>query len=211
MRVAPNNALNYRSLRSLDSQKLRFCSPVSLIVRHYVKMKFPSFIILLILIISGCGGTIQSLPPSGNETVKVEFINTTKTNAPTVLIFEDDYDCFASRKVENGPNVEITTDPTRRTYYTFFYSYLEFSPIAKECSGIYTFKTAAHKKYTVYLSQEKNNCSALATTESESTHQQEPVALTKRNYQVYWSWPGASCSPDKAFKGSSSLRQPRGY
>ena len=31
----PNNALNCRSLRSLDSQKLRFCLPVSLIVMHY--------------------------------------------------------------------------------------------------------------------------------------------------------------------------------
>ena len=29
-----NNALNCRSLRSLDSQKLRFCLPVSLIVRQ---------------------------------------------------------------------------------------------------------------------------------------------------------------------------------
>ena len=32
MSVQPNNALNCRSLRSLDSQKLRFCLPVSLIV-----------------------------------------------------------------------------------------------------------------------------------------------------------------------------------
>lgn len=31
-RGTPNNALNCRSLRSLDSQKLRFCLPVSLIV-----------------------------------------------------------------------------------------------------------------------------------------------------------------------------------
>lgn len=29
----PNNALNYRSLRSLDSQPLRVCLPVSLVVR----------------------------------------------------------------------------------------------------------------------------------------------------------------------------------
>ncbi len=36
MQVVPNNALNYRSLRSLDSQKLRFCLPVSLTVREYM-------------------------------------------------------------------------------------------------------------------------------------------------------------------------------
>ena len=30
----PNNAFNCRSLCSLDSQKLRFCLPVSLIIRH---------------------------------------------------------------------------------------------------------------------------------------------------------------------------------
>jgi len=35
----PNNALNCRSLRSLDSQKLRFCLPVSLIVRHSMNTK----------------------------------------------------------------------------------------------------------------------------------------------------------------------------
>lgn len=34
MGMASNNVLNCRSLRSLDSQKLRFCYPVSLIVRH---------------------------------------------------------------------------------------------------------------------------------------------------------------------------------
>ncbi|MBA4315043.1 MAG: hypothetical protein C0422_06895 [Alcaligenaceae bacterium] len=32
--VVPNNALNYRSLHSLDSQKLRFWLLVSLIVRY---------------------------------------------------------------------------------------------------------------------------------------------------------------------------------
>jgi hypothetical protein len=37
--VVPNNALNYRSLHSLDSQKLRFWLLVSLIVRHYMKPK----------------------------------------------------------------------------------------------------------------------------------------------------------------------------
>ncbi|AYN96961.1 hypothetical protein EAW52_25035 [Pseudomonas sp. LTJR-52] len=30
----PDNALNYRSLRLLDGQKLRFCLPVSLMVRE---------------------------------------------------------------------------------------------------------------------------------------------------------------------------------
>jgi len=33
---AANNSLNCRSLRSLDVQKLRFCPPVSLIVRCFV-------------------------------------------------------------------------------------------------------------------------------------------------------------------------------
>lgn len=30
--LPPNNSINFRSLRSLDSNKLRFCFPVSLIV-----------------------------------------------------------------------------------------------------------------------------------------------------------------------------------
>jgi len=36
---APNNALNCRSLRSLDSQKLRFCLLVSLIVSTPINLQ----------------------------------------------------------------------------------------------------------------------------------------------------------------------------
>lgn len=154
--------------------------------------------------------------------VSLEVVNSTPGYPLTVITYNDDYDCygqtFVSTLADSFTSRKISLP--RRSYQTLTFQYFggeaETSALpgggisSTTCTGVYSFPTGEASEFRVTLARAGTRCGIEVETPGASGGAERVAAIERVFTQPFWKNDGPWCKADSRFKGSSSLKTPRG-
>jgi hypothetical protein len=171
-------------------------------------MKVKCFLILFcLLFLAGCMNRVY-VDPVNVPVVSMEFVNKSPGYFLTTMVYEDDYDCYDMRYIQ-----QKAFKAKKREYYTIAYNYFSSrGTVNVNCGGAYSFKLE-DADYMVMTSFVDNKCSFLVLKRKTGDSPDLWLAesnLIKRKPKYSFFKDGPWCEADPKLRGSSSLPVPRG-
>lgn len=174
--------------------------------------------ILIAVALSGCTNKeIELKEYDDTKSTTITFLNLSQNATAYPSVFEDDYDCYASKVARPEPphrSKKIPIDTANRRFYTVLLGFSDLQyDVIKDCQAIYSFSVEKSKIYKVLMSTNEKVCTFSIRQKSKYLDDLDwqPVETYKRAKETpMWDGYGPWCAPDEKFKNSSSLLQPRG-